>query len=128
MTIRFLPNKRPIAADMRITTVFALATALGSCAQQPRDQDYARSVLDRPLPTAKESALQECAFLDSEIIRQQNAARFVPQDQLLPETALTIQKATQTNIAALKLRASQLACPPRPMGGSDRTAGGAPTP
>ncbi|HEY2007422.1 MAG TPA: hypothetical protein VGH23_00425 [Rhizomicrobium sp.] len=88
-----------------------LAAAIQGCAQRPDGGGYARSILDRPLPAAKASALQECGFLISEIIRQENAARLVPPDQLLPETALAIRNATQTNIAALKLRAAQLACP-----------------
>ena len=96
---------------MRNAALLLLAAALQGCAQQPDSEGYARAILDRPMPAAKASALQECAFLDSEIIRQENAARLVPPDQLLPETALAIQKATQTNIAALKLRATRLACP-----------------
>jgi len=128
MTIPPLPDNRPVAADIRIAALFVLAAALGSCAGQPNDQGYARFILDRPLPTAKESVLQECAFLDSEIIRQENAGQFVPHDQLLPETALTIQKATQTNIAAMKLRVSQLACPPSASTGSDHPDTGTATP
>jgi hypothetical protein len=116
MTILPLPDNKPAAGGIRNALLFVLAVALGSCAPQPNDQGYAQSILDRPLPAARENALQECAFLDSEIGRQENAARLVPQDQLLPETALAIQKATQTNITALKLRASQLACPPGPNG------------
>ena len=72
--------------------------------------------------------MQECAFLDSEIIRQENAARLVPPDQLLPETALAIQKATETNIAALRLRAAQLACPPSVSTGLDHSDNGAARP
>jgi hypothetical protein len=120
ITIPLLPDNRAIAGDMCAAALFVLAMALGSCAQQPRDQDYARSILDRPLPSAREGALQECDFLASEIVRQENATRLVPQDQLLPETVLAIQKATQTNIAALKLRAKQLACPPSASTGWDQ--------
>ena len=111
MTSPPLSSNRPVAVSTRNAALLLLAVALQGCAQRPDSEGYARSILDRPLPAAKASALQECAFLDSEIIRQENAAQLVPPDQLLPETALAIQKATQTNIAALRLRAAQLACP-----------------
>jgi len=53
----------------------------------------------------------EWDFLDSEIMRQEGMAHALPKNDLLPETALAIQKATQTNLAALRLRATQIACP-----------------
>jgi hypothetical protein len=112
MNSPFLPSNKPAAVSMRNVALLLLAVAIQGCAQQPDSEGYARSILDRPIPAAKASVLQECAFLVSEIARQENAAQLVPPDQLLPETALAIRKATQTNIAALKLRATQLACSP----------------
>lgn len=111
MNSPFLSSNRPVAVNLRNAALLLLAAAIQGCAQQPDSGGYAQSILDRPIPAAKASALQECGFLISEIIRQENAARLVPPDQLLPETALAIRNATQTNIAALKLRAAQLACP-----------------
>jgi hypothetical protein len=83
---------------------------LSCCAQEPRDLGYARSILDRPLPADEASAAHECDFLDREIARQKAIETALPSNDLLPETALAIQKATQTNIAALELRAKQAAC------------------
>ena len=128
MTIPPLPDNKPIAGGMRNASLFLLAMILGSCAQQPNDHGYAQYILDRPLPAAREGALQECDFLASEIVRQESAAQLVPRDQLLPETALAIQKATQTNIAALKLRAAALACPAPPSASANHFDGGASKP
>ena len=114
-----MSGNRPGAAGFRSVAFLVVTVTLGGCAQ-PDGLGYARSILDRPLPAARESALRECAFLDTEITRQENAARLVPPEQLLPETALAIQKATQTNIAALKLRATRLNCPTSALAGSDK--------
>jgi hypothetical protein len=90
----------------------AFLVALAACVQQPRDQGYARSILDRPLPVGKSGINRECDFLFHEIARQEEMAQALPSVDLLPETALAIQKATQTNIAALELRVKQSACVP----------------
>ncbi len=90
-----------------------LAAALSGCAQ-PDGQGYARAIVDRPLPAGSDSIARECDFLNSEISRQQSMASAMPSRDLLPQTALAIQKATQTNIAALKSRAAQMSCPVPP--------------
>lgn len=86
--------------------------ALISCAPAPDDRGYAKYILDRPPPANGANKTQECDFLLREITRQKAVAQALPANDLLPETALAIQKATQTNIDALKLRATQLSCPP----------------
>jgi hypothetical protein len=90
-----------------------LAAALSGCAQ-PDGKGYARAIVDRPLPAGRDNSMRECAFVNSEIARQQSMAEAVPTQDLLPETAQAIQKATQTNIAALKSRATQMSCPISP--------------
>jgi hypothetical protein len=99
---------------VRSVYFLAFAAICTGCALQPRDQGYARSILDRPLPTGETKVDQECDFLIREIIRQKTMAQALPSNDLLPETALAIQRATQTNIAALELRAKQVPCPPGP--------------
>jgi hypothetical protein len=92
--------------------LLTVVAALSSCAEQPRSDGYARSILDRPLPANESSVARECDFLDHEIARQKAIETALPSNDLLPETALAIQNATQTNIAALELRAKQAACTP----------------
>jgi hypothetical protein len=103
-----VPNNRP--ALSHIAKAVALFAILAGCAP-PDDQGYAHAVLDRPLPAAKDSTARECDFVNSEIARQKAMASAVPQKDLLPQTAAALQKATQTNIAALQTRATALGCP-----------------
>jgi hypothetical protein len=110
MTVWPLPNNRtPFQGFSRIL-LLAVVAALSGCAEQPRGDGYARSILDRPLPANEASVARECDFLDREIARQKAIETALPSNDLLPETALTIQKATQTNIAALALRANRAGC------------------
>ena len=110
MTVWPLPrNKAPFQGVSKIL-MLATAIALSCCAPQPNSQDYARSILDRPLPADEASAVRECDFLDREIARQKTIEKALPSNDLLPETALFIQKATQTNITALELRARRAGC------------------
>jgi hypothetical protein len=90
--------------------LLAVPAIMSCCAQQPRSDGYARSILDRPLPADEATAARECNFLNSEIARQKTMEKALPSNDLLPETALSIQKATQTNIAALELRARRAGC------------------
>jgi hypothetical protein len=108
-----LPNRKPISQYIREAALMILAAALSGCAQ-PDGQGYARAIVDRPLPTKTDSIARECGFLNAEIMRQQSMAQAMPSQDLLPETAQAIQKATQTNIAALKSRAAQMSCPAPP--------------
>jgi hypothetical protein len=105
-----LPNRKPISHYIREAALLILAAALPGCAQ-PDGQGYARAIVDRPLPTETDGIARECGFLNAEIVRQQSMAQAMPSQDLLPETAQAIQKATQTNIAALKSRAAQMSCP-----------------
>jgi hypothetical protein len=108
-----LPNRKPISHCIRGTALMILAAGLSGCAQ-PDGQGYAHAIVDRPLPTRTDSIARECGFLNAEIVRQQSMAQAMPSQDLLPETAQAIQKATQTNIAALKSRAAQMSCPVPP--------------
>jgi len=108
-------NKPPFNRTM-IVAIVSISMVAAGCAGRPREDGYARAILDRPVPAGIENTARECYFLDSEITRQEDVAHALPQNDLLPQTALAIQKATQTNIAALRLRATQIACPsPEPM-------------
>ncbi len=77
---------------------------LESRAQQPNDHSYAQYYPGSSAAGGKRKA--PCRNVTSwlpEIVRQgKSPHNFVPRDQLLPETALAIQKVTQTNIAALE--------------------------
>jgi hypothetical protein len=93
-----------------VLLLLAVLAIMNCCAQQPRSDGYAQSILDRPLPADEATAARECDFLNSEIARQKTIEKALPSNDLLPETALFIQKATQTNITALKLRAKRAGC------------------
>ena len=103
-------NKTPLQNSSPFLLV-AFAVALTGCAPKPDDQGYAKYILGRPPPAGEANIARECGFLFQEIARQTAAAQALPTNDMLPETAAAIQKATQTNIAALKQRAAQLACP-----------------
>jgi hypothetical protein len=110
MTVWPLPhNKAPFPGVSKILLV-AIAIALSCCTHQPNSQDYARSILDRPLPADEKGVGGECDFLHREIARQKAIKTVLPSNDLLPETARAIEKATQTNIVALELRAERVGC------------------
>src|ERR1700722_9857290 len=110
MTVWPLPRSKALFQGVSKILMLAIAIALSCCAPQPNSQDYARSILDRPLPADEASAAGECDFLNREIARQKAIEHALPNNDLLPKTALAIEKATQTNIAALELRAKRAAC------------------
>src|SRR5580658_8200893 len=87
-----------------------LSMFLAACAQQTDRQSYSQSVLNRPLPADAEQVARECAYLNTEIMRQGDIARSASLAGLLPDTAQTVQNATQNNILALRSRASTLRC------------------
>jgi hypothetical protein len=104
----------------RAICLMAFVATLISCAPKPDDHGYAKYILERPAPEDEASASRECDFLFREIDRQKAIEEDSSSKDFLPETALAIQKATQINIAALKHRANQLACPPPDRDRSDR--------
>lgn len=120
-----LPNRKSIANCIREMALVMLAAALSGCAQ-PDSQGYAHAIVDRPLPTSTDNIARECGFLNAEIVRQQSMAQAMPSQDLLPETAQAIQKATQTNIAALKSRATQMSCPVPPDAPREPVSGNTP--
>jgi hypothetical protein len=87
-----------------------LSVLLAACTQQTDQKTYSQSVLDRPLPVDAEQVTRECAYLNTEILRQNNIAQSASLAGLLPDTAQAIQNATQNNIIALRSRASTLRC------------------
>jgi hypothetical protein len=110
MTVWPLPRSKARFRGLSRILLLAIAIALSCCAPPPDSQDYARSVLDRPLPADEASAAGECDFLNREIARQKAIETVFPSNDLLPETALAIKNATQINIVALELRAKQVGC------------------
>jgi hypothetical protein len=107
------PGRKSLSKHIRELALVMLAATLPGCAQ-PDGKGYARAIVDRPLPVGRDSSLRECAFVNSEIARQESMAEAVPPQDLLPETIQAIRKATQTNITALKSRATQMSCPVSP--------------
>jgi hypothetical protein len=90
--------------------VVAVSLILAACAQQNNAQSYGQAVLNRPLPANAAEFSTECSFLDSEIARQKAIALTASSPDLLPDTAVAIQNATRSNIAALQSRALIVQC------------------
>jgi hypothetical protein len=88
------------------TTVFALI----GCASNESRQNYASSVLSRPIPTTLEGKVQECNWIRSEIARQQSLAQYGASMATSPMMAMAYQAAARRNIAALESRASNVQC------------------
>lgn len=96
---------------MRLLLLFFItALSLMGCASNESRQNYASSVLNRPLPTTQEGKVQECNWIRSEIARQQSLAQYGASIATSPMMAMTYQAGARRNIAARELRASNVQC------------------
>lgn len=87
-----------------------LALALSACATQRQEPSYAQQVLGRPLPANENDRMRECAWIRSEIARQQGLAGYGVSLASTPQQAVLYRAIAQQNIAALESRAANVRC------------------
>lgn len=93
------------------TLIFAVSVfTLNGCATQNTHQNYADSVLKRPMPLTDEARKQECTWIRSEVARQQGLAGVGASIATSPLMAALYQAAARRNIAALESRAANIQC------------------
>lgn len=91
--------------------IFAVSVlALNGCASQSTHQKYVDSVLNRPMPPTDEARKQECAWIRSEMARQQGLAGVGTSIATSSLMAAAYQAAARRNIAALESRAAIIQC------------------
>jgi hypothetical protein len=88
--------------------VCILAVTLSSC-QSNRGNGYA-DLMDHPLPTTDAERDSQCAWIRSEVARQQSIAQYGTATATSPMMAVAIQSAARRNIANLQSRSSQIQC------------------
>lgn len=97
-----------MSKKLLLIALFPSAFLVG-CAQQPPQPSYEQHLAQIPPPSDEKDRQKKCAYLRSEIARQQNIA-MVGGAQLQGMYALTIQATARKNIAALEARASDFSC------------------
>lgn len=89
---------------------FATILSLAGCASNQNRQNYASSVLSRPIPSDPNERVQECNWIRSEIARQQSLAQYGTSMATTPMMVMAYQAAARNNIAALESHASNVQC------------------
>lgn len=87
----------------------ALTLLLLGCAHG-NSEFYADAVLNRPMPPDGDARMRECAWIRSEIARQQGLAGVGATMATTPLMAAAYQAMAQRNVAALESRASNIQC------------------
>jgi hypothetical protein len=90
-------------------TVILVIVILAGCSNQPT-QDYADSVLNRPMPTSDNQKMQECTWIRGEIARQQSIGAIAPMQASSPMMGMVFRAKAQQNVAALESRAANIQC------------------
>jgi hypothetical protein len=97
------------------TILLALLLACGSaltleaCQTGSRRNTYA-DLVNQPLPTTDAERDSQCAWIRSEVARQQSIAQFGATVATTPMMAVAYQAAARKNIAYLQSRYSQIQC------------------
>lgn len=90
----------------RAIPLIALTFSLLGCAQS-NSQSYADAVLNRPMPPDGDARMRECAWIRSEIARQQGLAGVGATMATTPLMAAAYQAVAQRKIAALEFKSLQ---------------------
>ncbi len=93
----------------RAIPLFALMLPLLGCAHG-NSESYADAVLNRPTPADDDARMRECAWIRSEIARQQGLAGVGATMATTPLMAAAYQAVAQRNMAALESRAANIRC------------------
>jgi hypothetical protein len=86
-----------------------LSSVLLGCAQQPR-QSHADGIAQIPSPQDDNDRQRKCAWIRSEIARQQGMGAAVASMQTNQMMAIAVRSQAQQNIANLESRASDFGC------------------
>jgi hypothetical protein len=104
-------NKRGGATVYKKLCIAALAimAVLSSGCQTNRNNGYA-DLVNRPAPSSDAEREQECAWLRSEVARQQSLSQIGAASATTPMMAIAYQSMARRNIANLESRYSQIQC------------------
>jgi hypothetical protein len=87
----------------------AVVLALTAACQTQSRNGYA-DLVNRPLPTSDAQRDSQCAWLRSEVARQQSLGQLGASMQQTPQMAIAYQAMARRNIAYLQSRFSQIQC------------------
>lgn len=93
----------------RVSALVVLTFSLLGCSHNG-SQSYADAVLNRPLPADDEARTRECAWIRSEIARQESLAGIGTTVATTPLMAAVYRAVAQRNVAALESRAANIRC------------------
>jgi len=93
---------------MRCILAVLVVLLVGGCASTKSEQTYAEQIAQIPTPNGEDDKQKKCAYLRSEIARQQNIATYASQMQGIYATAGVM--GARNNIATLESRASDFNC------------------
>lgn len=99
---------RYVYLGLPLVALMVVGCASPKVASQP--QSYTEAVTSRPEPQGEQGRASECAWIDSEIRRQQGgfmlASRMEPGSQKRNDVLLTVR----ANLGALEARAQKVGC------------------
>jgi hypothetical protein len=98
-----------MSISKRTIPLLALTLSLLGCAHG-NSESYADAVLNRPMPPDDDARMRECAWIRSEIARQQGLAGVGATMATNPLMAAAYQAMAQRNVAALESRAANIQC------------------